>query len=52
MGEWRDFALAHAHFYRERAHELDAAYSTKNWRRLLDAMLPELDNMRAAGPSG
>ena len=48
MGEWRAFAIAHARYFRDRARELEAAYSTKRWRPLLEAMLPEIDNIRAA----
>ena len=48
MGEWRRFASAHARYFRERARELEASYSTKQWRPLLEAMMPELDNIRTA----
>lgn len=48
LGEWRAFAIAHARHFRERAGELERTYSTKRWRPMLDAMIPELDNVRAA----
>lgn len=48
MGEWRESSLRHARHYRDRARELETAYSTNRWRVTLEQMLPELDNLRSA----
>jgi len=48
LDEWRGLCLHLARYFRERAAALRAAYSTRNWRATLEAMLPELDNIRAA----
>lgn len=46
-GDWESVSMRHALYYRDRARELDAAQSTKRWRETLEAMIPELDNLRA-----
>ena len=38
----------HAAYFRARAAALQDSYSTRRWRETLEAMLPELDNLRAA----
>jgi diguanylate cyclase (GGDEF)-like protein len=47
-GDWESVSMRHAVYYRERVRELEAAQSTKQWRQTLEAMIPELDNLRAA----
>jgi diguanylate cyclase (GGDEF)-like protein len=48
QAESHERALRHARYFAKRARDLDAAYSTKKWRALLEAMLPEIDNLNAA----
>ena len=47
-GDWEAVSMRHALYYRERARELEASQSTKKWQQTLGAMIPELDNLRAA----
>lgn len=47
-GAWHDFSMRHALYFYERARKLETSYSTHEWQRMLAAMVPELDNLRAA----
>ncbi len=48
LNERHGLGLRHAKYFRERARALEGSYSTKRWQQMLEAMLPELDNLRAA----
>lgn len=46
--EFESVATRHARYFLERARALDESYSTRAWQRLLDEMIPEIENLRAA----
>lgn len=47
-GEFDRAALLHARHFLSRARELNESYGTRSWQTKLRAMMPELDNFRAA----
>ncbi len=48
FGEWHEQSLRHARWFRDQAQVLDEAYSTSQWHKTLELMVPELDNLRSA----